>query len=53
MYGIGDNVWVKCVGSDAWVQGMVVGITAKRVRVYNEVRDLVGLYSPANVKERV
>jgi len=53
MYGIGDKVWVKCAGSDAWVQGVVVGNTAKRVRVYNEVRGIEGLYAPQNVKESV
>ena len=53
MYKEGQQVWVKCVGSDAWVQGVVVGNSAKRVKVYNEVRGLEGLYSPKNIKERV
>jgi hypothetical protein len=53
MYNIDDKVWVKCVGSDAWVQGVVVGNTAKRVKVFNEARGLEGLYAPQNVKERV
>jgi hypothetical protein len=49
-YQVGQEVWVKCVGSDAWVCGVVTGVTAKRVRVYNEVRDLEGLYAPQNVE---
>ena len=53
VYKEGDQVWVRMSGSDAWVQGEVVGNTAKRVKVYNEVRGLVGLYTPSNVKERV
>ena len=49
-YQVGQEVWVKCANSDAWVCGVVTGQTAKRVRVYNEVRDLEGLYAPQNVK---
>ena len=52
MYKVGEDVWVKCVNSDAWVAGVVIGITAKRIRVYNEVRCLEGLYAPWNVAER-
>ncbi len=51
-YKVNQEVWVKCAGSDAWVTGIVTGSTAKRVRVYNEVRSLEGLYSPSNVKAK-
>ena len=43
MNDIGDKVWVKCVGTVIWVQGVITGKNAKRVRVYNEVRGLEGL----------
>ncbi len=49
-YEIGQRVWVKCVGTDVWVAGVITGMTAKRVRVFNEVRSLEGLYAPHNVK---
>jgi len=49
-YQVGQEVWVKCAGSDTWVAGVVTGLTAKRVRVFNEVRGLEGLYSPHNVE---
>ena len=49
-YEIGQEVWVKCAGTDAWVAGVVTGLTAKRVRVFNEVRGLEGLYAPQNVE---
>ena len=51
-YKVNQEVWVKCAGSDVWVTGVVVGLTAKRIRVYNEVRSLEGLYSPSNVKAK-
>jgi hypothetical protein len=47
---IGQLVWVKCAGTETWVQGRITGFTAKRVRVFNEVRSLEGLYAPQNVK---
>ena len=50
-FGIGENVWVKCVGTDCWVCGVVVALTPKRIRVFNEVRGLEGLYAPQNVKK--
>jgi|TARA_R110000796_G_scaffold17215_2_gene53145 hypothetical protein len=49
-YQVGQEVWVKCTGTDTWGCGVVTGVTAKRVRVYNEVRDLEGLYAPQNVE---
>ena len=49
-YEVGQEVWVKCVGTDDWVAGVVTGLTPKRVRVFNEVRGLEGLYSPQNVE---
>ena len=52
MYEVGDKVWVKCAESDCWVAGIVVGVTQKRVRVFNEVRGIEGLYAHKNV-ERV
>ncbi len=51
-YQINQEVWVKCAGNDCWVTGIVTGLTAKRVRVYNEVRSLEGLYAPSNVKAK-
>tara|TARA_Y100000389_G_scaffold48997_1_gene44596 strand:- start:8482 stop:8676 length:195 start_codon:yes stop_codon:yes gene_type:complete len=48
-FEIGEKVWVKCVGTDCWVTGEVTGLTAKRIRVWNEVRSLEGLYAPQNV----
>ena len=47
---IGQAVWVKCAGSDAWVSGVITGFTAKRIRVLNEVRGIEGLYAPQNVE---
>ena len=47
---IGQIVWVKCAGTDIWGQGRITGFTAKRIRVFNEVRSLEGLYAPQNVK---
>jgi hypothetical protein len=47
---VGQEVWVKCAGTDTWVCGVVTGVTAKRLRVYNEVRGLEGLYAPQNVE---
>lgn len=49
-FEIGQIVWVKCAGTDCWVQGEILGFTAKRIRVFNEVRSLEGLYCPKNVK---
>lgn len=48
----GDAVWVKCVGSDCWVKGVIVKVFAKRVKVFNEARGLEGLYVFKNVIER-
>tara|TARA_R110002153_G_scaffold98585_3_gene233650 strand:- start:429 stop:629 length:201 start_codon:yes stop_codon:yes gene_type:complete len=50
-YKVGERVGVKCVGTDVWAWGEVVGVTAKRIRVYNEVRGLVGLYNMENVEK--
>jgi hypothetical protein len=43
---------VKCVGTDCWVSGVVTGMTPKRIRVFNEVRGLEGLYAPQNVSKK-
>ena len=51
-YEINQEVWVKCINSNAWVCGIVVGKTAKRIKVYNKARDLEGLYAPQNVKAK-
>jgi hypothetical protein len=48
-YEINQKVWVKCANTNAWVSGFVTGTTEKRVRVYNEVRCLEGLYALQNV----
>ena len=50
-YKIGDNVWVKCVGTDVWARGRVIKLNAKTIRVYNTGRGLEGNYSPNNVKD--
>lgn len=50
-FEVGEKVFVKCVGTDCWVDGIVVGLTPKRIRVFNEVRGLEGLYAPQNVKK--
>ena len=50
-YKVGERVGVKCAGTDVWAWGEVVGVTDKRVRVYNEVSGLVGLYAPSNVEK--
>jgi len=47
---IGQAVWVKCAGSDAWVSGVITGFTGKHIRVLNEVRGIEGLYAPQNVE---
>ena len=52
-YKVGDKVWVRCVGTDVWSIGEVTGITAKRIRVMNELRGIEGLYSPRNVIKEV
>ena len=49
-YKIGENVWVKCVGTDVWARGRVIKLNAKTIRVYNTGRGLEGNYSPNNVK---
>jgi len=51
MFEVGEKVWVKCVGTECWVAGVVTGMTPKRIRVYNEVRCLEGLYAPQNVQK--
>jgi hypothetical protein len=51
-YKIDQEVWVKCAGTDTWVIGVVTGQTAKRIKVYNEVRNLEGLYAPSSVKAK-
>lgn len=42
-------VHLPWVDSDCWVTGTVIGTTAKRVKVDNDVRG-VGYYVPKNVK---
>ena len=52
-YKAGDEVWVLCswVDSDCWVTGTVIKTTAKRIQVFNNLRD-AGYYSPKNVKSK-
>lgn len=51
---IGDKVWVKCAGSDVWGDGVVVGFTAKRIKVinYGRVNDEVICVAPHNVEKQ-
>jgi len=51
-YEIGEQVLVLCawVDPDCWVQGTVVKVTDKRIKVDNAVRG-VGYYKPENVKK--
>ena len=51
---IGDKVWVKCAGSDIWGDGVVVGFTAKRIKVINYGRadDEVICVAPHNVEKQ-
>ena len=52
-YETGQKVWVHLpwVDADCWVTGTVIKTTAKRIKVYNEVRE-EGYYKPENVKPR-
>lgn len=52
-FEIGESVWVKCAGSDAWAWGVVVGFTPKRIKVINHGRrdDSVVCVAPHNVKK--
>ena len=52
---VGDKVWVEMTsfGCDTMkVWGTVVGFTAKRIKVENEVRGTVGNYEPNKVTLR-
>jgi hypothetical protein len=52
---VGDKVWVEMTsfGCDTMkVWGTVVGFTAKRIKVENEVRGTVGNYEPSKVTPR-
>jgi hypothetical protein len=52
---VGDKVWVEMTsfGCDTMkVWGTVVGFTAKRIKVENEVRGTVGNYEPNKVTPR-
>jgi hypothetical protein len=53
-YWVGDKVWVKCAGSDAWAEGVVVGFTAKRIKVinYGRMDDKVVCVATHNVREK-
>ncbi len=52
---VGDKVWIEMTsfGCDTMkVWGTVVGFTAKRIKVENEVRGTVGNYEPSKVTPR-
>jgi hypothetical protein len=52
---VGDKVWVEMTsfGCDTMkVWGTVVGFTAKRIKVENEVRGTVGNYETSKVTPR-
>lgn len=51
-YQVGQKVWVRNSWQDAdcWTSGVVTKITAKRIKVDNDIRG-EGLYSPQNVKK--
>lgn len=50
-YRVGQKVWVRNSWQDAncWTSGVVTKVTAKRIKVDNDVRG-EGFYSPHNVK---
>ena len=50
-YQVGQKVWVRNSWQDAdcWTSGVVIKVTAKRIKVDNDVRG-EGFYSPHNVK---
>jgi hypothetical protein len=50
-YTVGQKVWVRNNWQDAdcWTSGVVTKITAKRVKVDNDIRG-EGFYSPQNIK---
>jgi hypothetical protein len=52
---VGDKVWIEMssFGCDTMkVWGTIVGFTAKRIKVENEVRGTVGNYEPSKVTPR-
>jgi hypothetical protein len=52
---VGDKVWIEMssFGCDTMkVWGTIVGFTAKRIKVENEVRGNVGNYDPSKVTPR-
>jgi hypothetical protein len=52
---VGDKVWIEMssFGCDTMkVWGIIVGFTAKRIKVENEVRGTVGNYEPSKVTPR-
>ena len=51
-YQVGQKVWVRNNWQDAdcWTSGVVTKITAKRIKVDNDIRGK-GFYSPQNVKK--
>ena len=53
-FQIGEEVWVKCAGSDAWASGVIVGFTAKRIKVINHglVSDAPVCVAPHNVAKK-
>jgi hypothetical protein len=50
-YEIGEEVWVKCVGTDCWSSGRVIKINPKTIRVFNDVRGIEGNYKLQNVQK--
>ena len=50
-YEVGEDVWVKCAGTDIYAHGTVVKVNAKTYRVMNYVRELEGNYKPTSMKK--
>ena len=50
-YEVGEEVWVKCTGTDIYSRGTVVKVNAKTYRVMNDVRGLEGNYKPTSMKK--
>lgn len=54
-FKVGDKVWIEMTsfGCDTMkVWGTIVGFTAKRIKVENEVRGTVGNYEPSKISAR-
>jgi len=53
-YKIGEEVWVYLADADIWGSGVVVGYTAKRIKVNVTCRvtDYVGNFKETSVKKK-